>query len=82
MKHESHSLQAECSLVKFGIMLGGTPTADSSLAHQVATARDVESRGFSSLWMAHIRRYDAIMAMALAAFETQRIEVGTAVTPV
>lgn len=63
-------------------MLGGTATADPSLKHIVATARDVEARGFSSVWMAHIRRHDATMAMAFAGHETRRIEVGTAVTQI
>lgn len=68
--------------MKLGIMLGGTPVANASVEDYVATARDLEARGFDSLWLAHIRRHDAVMAMALAGRETRRIEVGTAVTPI
>lgn len=68
--------------MKFGIMLGATPDPDATLDKYVAIAKDVESRGFDSLWLAHIRTHDAVMAMALAGRETARIEVGTAVTPI
>ena len=68
--------------MKLGIMLGGTPSAHTGIEHFVATAQDAEARGFASLWMAHIRSHDAVMVMAMAGRETQRIEVGTAVTPI
>jgi len=68
--------------MKFGIMLGATPDPDATLDKYVDIARDVEARGFDSLWLAHIRTHDAVMAMALAGRETKKIEVGTAVTPI
>jgi len=68
--------------MNFGIMLGATPDPDASLGKYVRIARDIEARGFNSLWLAHIRSHDAVMAMALAGRETERIEVGTAVTPI
>ena len=67
--------------MRIGIMLGATPDPDASMDKFVRIAQDVEALGFDSLWMAHIRSHDAIMAMALAGRETKRIEVGTAVTP-
>tara|TARA_R110002167_G_scaffold14118_4_gene57794 strand:+ start:266 stop:1165 length:900 start_codon:yes stop_codon:yes gene_type:complete len=63
-------------------MTGATPDPDASLDKFIATAKDLEARGFDSLWLAQIRGHDAVMAMALAARETERIEVGTAVTPI
>ncbi len=68
--------------MKLGIMLGAVPGPEARIDTLLDRARDVEARGFASLWMAHIRGHDAVMAMALAGRETQRIEVGTAVTPV
>ena len=68
--------------MNLGIMLGATPDPNASLEKFIATARDVEARGFPSLWLAHIRGHDAIIAMALAARETTTLEVGTAVTPI
>ena len=68
--------------MNIGIMLGATPDPNASLEKFIATARDVEARGFPSLWLAHIRGHDAIIAMALAARETTTLEVGTAVTPI
>jgi F420-dependent oxidoreductase-like protein len=47
----------------------------------IALARDVERRGFSSLWMAQFFGMDALTALAVVARETKRIELGTAVLP-
>lgn len=68
--------------MNIGIMLGSTPDPEASLDKFVSVALDVEARGFSSLWLAHIRGHDAIIAMGLAARETTALEVGTAVTPI
>ncbi|MCH9672321.1 MAG: TIGR03564 family F420-dependent LLM class oxidoreductase [Gammaproteobacteria bacterium] len=68
--------------MRIGIMLGATPDPDASIDKFIATAKDMEARGFSSLWLAHIRGHDALMAMAMAARETTHLEVGTAVTPI
>ncbi len=46
-----------------------------------ALAARVESAGLDTLWMANVFSLDAIMTLAIAGRETQRIEVGTAVTP-
>ncbi|MBM3393472.1 MAG: LLM class flavin-dependent oxidoreductase [Betaproteobacteria bacterium] len=66
--------------MKFGLMTGATfkgLTVDSI----VALARQAETAGFASLWMAHVRTIDAITALGIAGRDTTRIELGTAVTP-
>ena len=66
--------------MRIGLMLGADG-ASASLDSIVATAKDVESKGFSTLWMANIFSFDAISALAIVGRETQRIALGTAVTP-
>ncbi|MBT6272954.1 MAG: TIGR03564 family F420-dependent LLM class oxidoreductase, partial [Chromatiales bacterium] len=68
--------------MKLGIMVGGTPGMDGTVNSLVKMAQNVEARGFATLWMAHIRGQDAVMALALAGTKTTRIELATAVTPV
>lgn len=68
--------------MKIGILLGSTPGPKAGLEQIVASAKDIEVRGFASLWIAHIRGHDSIVAMALAGGATQRIEVGPAVIPI
>ena len=67
--------------MRIGIMLGGTPGPDSTLEGLIAFAKDVEEKGFPSLWLAHVFGLDAITALALVGRETSRIELGTAVVP-
>jgi F420-dependent oxidoreductase-like protein len=67
--------------MRIGIMLGATPGPDSTLDGLTAFAKEVEERGFPSLWLAHIFGLDAITALALVGRETSRIELGTAVVP-
>ncbi len=66
-------------------MRKGLMTGADGAAHTVddivALAQKAEAGGFDSLWMANIFSLDAIMTLAAAGRETQRIEVGTAVTP-
>jgi F420-dependent oxidoreductase-like protein len=47
----------------------------------VARAKELERRGFPSLWMANIFALDAITTLAIVGRETERIELGTAVVP-
>ncbi len=47
----------------------------------VREVRDLEARGFASVWMPNIFGLDAIAALSLAGRETDRIELGTAVVP-
>jgi 5,10-methylenetetrahydromethanopterin reductase len=58
--------------------IGGTPADADGL---IAQARRAEAEGFASGWFAHIMGMDAVMAAALCARETSRMELGTAVVP-
>ncbi len=66
--------------MRIGIMAGATG-GDGSIDGLVGRARDIEARGFHSVWMAHIFGLDAITALAIAGRETTRVELGTAVVP-
>ncbi|MCS5606733.1 MAG: TIGR03564 family F420-dependent LLM class oxidoreductase [Alphaproteobacteria bacterium] len=68
--------------MKLGIMTGAIPDPEATIDGFIELARDVERRGFASLWMANTRGHDAVTAMAIAGRETSKIEVGTAVTPI
>jgi len=50
----------------------------------VGKARDLEERGFDSVWVGNFFGYglEALTAMTLVARETNRIELGTAVVPI
>jgi F420-dependent oxidoreductase-like protein len=61
-------------------MIWATP-GRSGLDDLVARARDLESRGFATLWTPHVFGLDAITAAAVIGRETDRIELGTAVVP-
>lgn len=66
--------------MRIGVMAGATP-GDGTLDGLVARAKDLEARGFHSLWLAHIMGADAITMLSLVGRETERIELGTAVVP-
>jgi 5,10-methylenetetrahydromethanopterin reductase len=66
-------------MMKIGIGdIGGSPSGIEGL---IAQARRAEAEGFASGWFANIMGMDAIVAAALAARETKRLELGTAVMP-
>ncbi len=67
--------------MRIGIMAGATAGPDGTLDGLVARAKDLESRGFATVWMANIFGLDAIGALAIVGRETDRIELGTAVVP-
>ena len=67
--------------MRIGIMSGASPGPDGTLDGLTARARDLEARGFHSMWMANIFGLDAIVAQALVGAATERIELGTAVVP-
>lgn len=56
----------------------GTMPDLPALLDQIAQA---EARGFASVWMPHIRGFDALTVLALAGQQTDTIELGTAVVP-
>jgi len=66
--------------MNFGLMIGADDRS-ASVDDVVNIARKAEAAGFNSLWMANIFSLDAIMSLATAGRETERIELGTAVTP-
>jgi F420-dependent oxidoreductase-like protein len=67
--------------MRIGLFVGTTADTSFGLAELAAFARDVEARGFDSLWLPNIFGMDGVGACAIAGWETQRIELGTAVTP-
>ncbi|MEQ8233944.1 MAG: TIGR03564 family F420-dependent LLM class oxidoreductase [Gammaproteobacteria bacterium] len=67
--------------MRIGVMLGADRGA-TRLDGVVEMARRAEAAGFDSVWMAHIRALDAVAALTVAATQTSRIELGTAVTPI
>jgi 5,10-methylenetetrahydromethanopterin reductase len=66
--------------MRIGIMAGATG-GDDGLDGLVASAKDFESRGFDTMWMANIFGIDAITAAAIIGRETETIRLGTAVVP-
>ncbi len=66
--------------MRIGIM-SGHGRQDEGIEALVAKAKDLEARGFATLWIANIFAIDAITASALIGRETSRIELGTAVVP-
>ncbi|GAB5450599.1 MAG: LLM class F420-dependent oxidoreductase [Halioglobus sp.] len=67
--------------MRIGVFAGATGDTNFGLSELIAFARDVEQRGFDSLWLPNIFGLDGVGACALVGWETQRMEVGTAVTP-
>jgi F420-dependent oxidoreductase-like protein len=67
--------------MRIGVMSGATPGPDGTLDSLVTRARDLEARGFDTLWMANIFGLDAITSLAIVGRETSKIELGTAVVP-
>jgi 5,10-methylenetetrahydromethanopterin reductase len=65
--------------MRIGLMAGATPTG--GIMDVVEFSKDAESRGFDSIWIANIFGLDAISTCAIAGWETDKIEFGTAVTP-
>ena len=66
--------------MRIGIMLGADG-ARRDLAGLIAVAKQAESVGLDDLWLANIFSFDAITTLALIGRETERIGLGTAVTP-
>ncbi|MEM7221026.1 MAG: TIGR03564 family F420-dependent LLM class oxidoreductase [Pseudomonadota bacterium] len=66
--------------MKIGVMIGADGT-NMRLDDVIATIRDVEARGFDTAWMANIFSFDAISTLSMAGRETERVRLGTAVTP-
>src|SRR5438128_7762363 len=67
--------------MKIGIGIGDIAGAPADVDGLVAQAKRAEVDGFAPGWFANIFGMDAILAAALCAHETSRIELGTAVVP-
>jgi F420-dependent oxidoreductase-like protein len=65
--------------MRLGVMIGGGDPDEL-----VRQAKDLEARGFDSVWMANAPGYglDTLNTMMLLAHETNRIKLGTAVVPI
>lgn len=66
--------------MRIGIM-SGHGRQDEDLGALITKAKDLEARGFDTLWVANIFAIDAITANALIGRETSKLELGTAVVP-
>jgi 5,10-methylenetetrahydromethanopterin reductase len=64
--------------MKIGINGTGSVT---TIEQMVSAAREAESAGFDSFWIAQIFGFDALTALAVVGREVERIELGTAVVP-
>ncbi|MFK7732258.1 MAG: LLM class F420-dependent oxidoreductase [Pseudomonadales bacterium] len=67
--------------MKVGIMAGATSAFGNGIADLVEFTKNAENMGFDSVWMANIFGPDAINTLSIAGWETERIELGTAVVP-
>src|SRR5438105_13311280 len=82
----THTPRGTCSQkgleMRLGILTGGAGEADT-LDSLITQAQQTESAGFASFWLPNLptRNYDALLVMALAARETTRVALGTAVMP-
>lgn len=66
--------------MRIGTMIGADGTG-ATLEEVIGTAKRAEAAGLDSIWLANIFSFDAITTLALVGRETERIRVGTAVTP-
>ncbi len=66
--------------MRIGIMIGADGTR-KTLDDLIGVAKRVEAVGLDSAWLANIFSFDAISTLALIGRETERLRVGTAVTP-
>jgi 5,10-methylenetetrahydromethanopterin reductase len=67
--------------MRIGIGIGDLTGRPATIDDLVAQAKRAEADGFATGWFANIFGVDAIMAAALCARETTRLELGTAVVP-
>ncbi len=66
--------------MRIGTMIGGDGTR-ATLDEIIGVAKRIEAAGLDNVWLANIFSFDAISTLALIGRETQRIGLGTAVTP-
>ena len=66
--------------MRIGTMLGADGTR-ATLDDVIGVAKRAEAAGLDNVWLANIFSFDAISTLALIGRETERIGLGTAVTP-
>jgi F420-dependent oxidoreductase-like protein len=66
--------------MQIGVMVGGA-SYRGGFEDLLARARDLESRGFQTMWIPNVFGLDAVTAASAIGRETERIELGTAVVP-
>lgn len=66
--------------MRIGLMIGADGT-NNTLDDIIGVAKNAEEIGLDNVWLANIFSFDAISTLALIGRETQRIGLGTAVTP-
>ena len=67
--------------MRIGMMIGEGSWSAPGLDGLVERAREIEAKGFDTVWMANIFSFDAIGALGVVGRETKRVELGTAVVP-
>jgi F420-dependent oxidoreductase-like protein len=68
--------------MRIGIGIGGTVGQSAGLEGHIREIEAAERDGFHSVWVPHIRGWDALTVIALAGPRTSRIEMMTGVVPV
>jgi len=68
--------------MRIGIGVGGTVGQSAGLEGHIREIEAAERDGFDSVWVPHIRGWDALTVIALAGARTNRIEMMTGVVPV
>ena len=66
--------------MRIGVMIGADG-ASTTLDDIIGIAQNVETMGLDNVWLANIFSFDAITTLALVGRATERIGLGTAVTP-
>ena len=66
--------------MRIGTMIGADG-ASNTLDDIVNVAKRAEAAGLDNVWLANIFGFDAISTLAIVGRETDRIGLGTAVTP-
>ena len=66
--------------MRIGVMIGADGSTNT-IDGVVNFAQNVEAKGLHNVWMANIFGFDAISTLSIVGRETQRIGLGTAVTP-
>src|SRR3990170_4867369 len=68
--------------MRIGIGVGGTVGRSAGLEDHIREIEAAERDGFDSVWIPHIRGWDALTVIAIAGTRTSRIEMMTGVVPV